>query len=286
MKYFLLLIFLTSQLLNCKAQQFSFQINFVDSLGYSDSLILGYDDLATDSIDPSFGELNLGQWFITGAGMEVRNTDALNHIPYPSHTTKKQIVKNHCGQTGISIIEIDISNAHWPVTATWNNSWFNDPCRNGSFLTSVNPSGWWGTGSPSNLGLISLSNTNSTMFTSNCANPSDTNFCYWLVDGHFVDRYWLAFGDSTLLPNSIYEFDEIKHPLKLFPNPSDSKFNIQSPKSFGEIKTLEIYSSIGILIKNSESLTSFDLNLFDNGIYFIVITNNKGEKLSTIAAKN
>ncbi|MEO6303153.1 MAG: hypothetical protein ABIP51_08260, partial [Bacteroidia bacterium] len=41
------------------AQEFVSQLNFMDALGNKDSIIVGYDPLATDSLDTAFNETDI-----------------------------------------------------------------------------------------------------------------------------------------------------------------------------------------------------------------------------------
>ncbi|MGM0479455.1 MAG: hypothetical protein ACQERC_09540 [Bacteroidota bacterium] len=50
------IFFLTSML---SQEEFSFQLNFEDAEGNKDSVIVGYDENATDGIDVLFGEQNI-----------------------------------------------------------------------------------------------------------------------------------------------------------------------------------------------------------------------------------
>ena len=71
MKKILLLSFVIGFVFNCNAQQFDCKMKFVDAVGHIDSLILGYDATATDSIDPAFGETNIITTPFT-SGIDVR----------------------------------------------------------------------------------------------------------------------------------------------------------------------------------------------------------------------
>ncbi len=54
----LYLLFIISLFSICKAQEFSFQLKFIDAIGNTDSVTLGYDLTATNAIDPEFAESN------------------------------------------------------------------------------------------------------------------------------------------------------------------------------------------------------------------------------------
>jgi hypothetical protein len=45
--------------LNVAPQDFSFKMTFIDAVGNTDTIVVGYDTDATDSVDVGFGELNI-----------------------------------------------------------------------------------------------------------------------------------------------------------------------------------------------------------------------------------
>lgn len=81
------------------------------------------------------------------------------------------------------------------------------------------------------------------------------------------------------LNNPIFEFDDS---VKVYPNPTQSKININS--NFN-IKSVELYDVQGrILEKSFENNTSTTLNLSErqSGIYFVKITSEKGSKVEKV----
>lgn len=89
-----------------------------------------------------------------------------------------------------------------------------------------------------------------------------------------------------------FDCDTLSHPMEndndstnsisVFPNPTTGKINIPIPQQFGLIKTLEIYNCIGQLqIIKTDNFTDIDISGLTNGLYFIVLTNDKHEKLAT-----
>lgn len=122
-----------------QGQSFSFQLFFSDAQGNKDTIILGTDDLATDTIDTALGEVNIIGVPID-TGLDIRITDEwLNRnwyqIPGTYHT-KKQLIGNCTNPILYYPIQcIDIHTKHWPVTMTWDSSLFKDVCNNGSLVT-------------------------------------------------------------------------------------------------------------------------------------------------------
>ncbi|MBP6334668.1 MAG: T9SS type A sorting domain-containing protein [Bacteroidia bacterium] len=279
MKKILLLFLLFSSQHYSQAQQFSFQMNFVDAIGNKDSIVLGYDALATDSLDPFFGELNIIS-VPFNTGLDVRISDEYNRrtlfaAPGTYHT-KKQIVKANCQSTTISTI--DIVTDHWPVTATWNNNLFSDACSEGSLFTSVHPGGWWDTWSPSNLWRQDLYFENSATFTTNA---SEFGIYYYNNNsGDTIPVFWQVFADTTMLINSVRKVEEMQK-VEIFPNPSHSKIDIRVPSRFGTVVRTEIFSSTGRLVMSTSDEGSIRLENFESGLYFILLTNLTGDHLST-----
>ncbi|MCF6170808.1 MAG: T9SS type A sorting domain-containing protein [Bacteroidales bacterium] len=226
---------------NMFGQEFSFSIVFEDAIGNKDTLVLGYDANATDTIDEEFGEIN-----IIGIPLDslfdVRVSDAFWKNGIGTFQTKKQIVPaNSC--TGPSLITIDFKCVNWPVTASWDNSVFDDTCREGSVFTSVHPGGWWDTGSPSDLWRAELKNENEVTFTSNVIPGAfNENYAYINQVSDTIPVFWLAFGKAGLLWMDVDEIDQEKS-LAIFPNPNDGSFFVDN--RFSEKGALRIFTLKG-----------------------------------------
>ena len=266
----------------CSAQQFSFQMYFVDAIGNKDTITLGYDLNATDSIDAAFGEVNIISTPLdTNLDVRITNTWWDSSSPISFHT-KKQIIYNYCNSFSIGIQPINIFTHHWPVTATWDNTLFNDSCRYGSVFTSINPGGWWDTGAPSDLWRKDLFFGSSATFTTNF---EEGYYGYINSSGDSIPVFWQAFADSTFLTASIPTVPNKSQKLLVYPNPTENKINLVTPKDFGTIKSIEIYSAIGKLISNSTNISSLDIAFLESGIYFIAVSNNKNERLTSVFVK-
>ena len=111
MKKSLLILFLLPMYLTAQ-EEFSFQLYFEDAVGNRDTVTVGYDDNATHAIETAFGEEDIKSlpW---DNQCEVRITDFSK-----TFHTKKQIIKNHCGEFWniLEPIFIDIKNPQFPLT--------------------------------------------------------------------------------------------------------------------------------------------------------------------------
>jgi len=264
-------------------QQFSFQINFEDAAGNKDSLILGYDQQGTDTLDAIFNETNIiGMPYSNGLDVRVGNDfmkiDAPNIFgSQTSFQSKKQIVPDSCGSSVFSIfqlIEIDILTAHWPVKAAWNSSYFNGSCRNGSVFTGVHPGGWWDTGGF----RAELKNTDSIIFL--------PNFYYYLDGNDTMRTYWAAFSDSTLLALAVNEISGNTNPLIVYPSPATDEINLKIPSDFGKVLFINFYNNTGQHILTSKKTSEIEINFLLSGLYFLAISNEKGNIFKTKFLKN
>jgi hypothetical protein len=262
---------------NSHSQQFSFDIYFTDAIGNKDTITFGYDSLATDSIDISFGEIDLiGIPFDTTLDVRISN-----YLYNPAtYQTKKQIVHANCPYTNLQTIEIFTN--HWPVTAQWDSTLFSDSCRTGSLFTSIHPGGWWDTGSPSDLWRQVCNSSDSVTFTSN--NAGIPTYSYLNTNGDTISLFWQIFGDEGILSTSITEQD-IQEIINIFPNPVSDKLNIAAHDRFGKITSVEISDLTG---KRFAIYKGTDCNVahLSSGIYFITVTNKHGHKLTSRFVKN
>ncbi|MFZ7169006.1 MAG: T9SS type A sorting domain-containing protein [Bacteroidota bacterium] len=274
MKKLLLLLFVTSQITFCKAQQFSFQMFFSDAIGNKDTITLGYDLTATDSIDTAFGETNIISVPLD-TNLDVRITNAwFTYADAVYFHLKKQIVFYDCSLHNLNIQPINIVTQHWPVTMTWNNSIFNDSCNNGSVFTGINPAGWWDTGCPSGLLQQVFLGDDSITFNSNF----DLGwFGYINSDGDSIPVFWQAFGDSTILTTGINELPQQCISVKVFPNPGSTYITVQANNSFGQLSLISILNSYGQIVLKTQQISRIDISELPDGIYFIKTENTKGE---------
>jgi hypothetical protein len=265
------------------AQQFSFPLYFSDAVGNRDTIVIGYDNAATDSIDSLFQEINIINTPLD-TGLDVRISDEWwrrmnmnDGDTSGSYHTKKQIIRNTCSYAA-NIISIDIKTLHWPVTASWGDSSIaSDTCSNVLF-TGWEPGGWWDVPPPTNLyqEYIDPSFPNSVTFTEN--RDEFLYYCGYINDIYFVSYYWLAFW---LQPVSINEISVEKLEIKVFPNPTTQNATVAFPLEFGVVKTVQLYSSIGQLVGAYPNINNLDLTAFSKGIYQLVAINSKGERLNS-----
>ncbi|PWH85749.1 T9SS type A sorting domain-containing protein [Brumimicrobium oceani] len=256
-----------------EAQTFQFQMFFEDAIGNKDTLTIGYDFNGTELIDSSFGEENI-IGIPLDSTFDVRISDAFYHFGNATFHTKKQILPNLCAGGWFPIVAIDIKCENWPVVATWDNSLFYNECREGSVFTSINPGGWWDTGSPSDLYRAELTSLNQVTFMSNY-DPFwevNENYAYINSSNDTIPYFWMAFGDLSLITLGV---ENISADFKLYPNPVKDLLYIDTSAEF--VKEVILVDMVGrrknVEFKNG----SIDLRSFKSGYYQVIINGNDGE---------
>jgi hypothetical protein len=274
----LLLIIMTLCLIDtANSQEFSFQMFFSDAIGNKDTITFGYDSSATDTIDAVFGEVDIIDVpFDTSLDVRVTNEwQNRNHLGIPgSFHTKKQITPKG------SINSLDIITKYWPVTASWDTALFIEYERKGSVITSLTPGGWWDTGSPSDLWRQELLRSGTVMFTSNFQHWFEPYFSYINDSNDTIPVFWQIFADTTFLYVGVNELTTDRQKAVIFPNPAMDKFNIRVPAQFGEIFSIEMFSSAGKLVLKTTKTTDINIIGFERGLYLVTATNGDGEKIS------
>lgn len=281
------------------AQEFMFQLNFTDAVGNRDSLLIGYDINATDTVDAGFGEINIISTPLDTA-FDIRISSVYYTVsgwPQTSsnYQLKKQITKQN-NTCDFSIITIDIFAKNWPITATWNNILFNDTCKEGSVFTSVHPGGWWDVGSTSNLYLSELAIFDSVTFSSNNDGnlsspfPTYNGGAYLNTNNDTISVFWLKLGDSTILNTAVNQLD-LDNKISIYPNPTNEILNISIAKDVDLTNaTVSLVDVSGRQVLNQRiqsTETAIHINHLPNGIYLLNIRlNNEFSTFKKITISN
>lgn len=253
------------------AQTFSFEMYFEDATGAKDTLLFGYDAAATDSIDVSFQETNIisQPW---SSEFEARITvlnppnawdyDEFMSVPEIGHL-KKEIKKEDCLDQSLYISMIQLKNAVYPVTVTWDNSLFNDPCRINSIITDWHPVGWFdaivGSSMPQNLVELKNNAPDSFSYTSihNINSNQDT-----------LDVLFLALGNQ----NQVFVgLDELESALNIYPNPASTTLHIEGISAFDQVNIIDFQGNLYPTPRSENILT---IESLPPGVYLIRVTND------------
>ena len=252
------------------AQEFSFELYFEDALGNRDTLVLGYDPLATDSIDVAFGEENIiaQPW---DSVFEVRISDYYdkNQVGEQVSFNSKKCIQNKSSQPYFltNRIEIDIHAKYLPIRITCDSTDLESPERRGTFITSMLPGGWFDTGGfVTNLfynpqTLIDLAGFESW--------PLYPFNYYYLEESDSVFVCWSSIADSNVNTSNILE-SSIDKIIKISPNPvsSNEKITINAQGNYTIVDIQGKAIQKGIIENNSVQLI-----YVESGIYFFILKN-------------
>jgi len=265
-----------------QAQQFSFQLYISDSLGNTDTLTLGYDANATDSIDAGFGEVNIiNQAWDTA--LEVRT------CPYgdwdfamqfqPAFESKKQIMHfvpqapynpYHAQLSTPFLVEIHSANQR-PYYLSWDSTLFADSSRANSGIYAISSAvvPWYG---------LSLSSVSHFTFQSDWF----TDDSYYINNNDTIWVLFFRFISSNVV--GINQSSQDNKPINLYPNPANDIINFDL-NSMSQKSELLIFNSLGQIVrqinidKGKQSIQVDIANLL-NGVYFYKLIEESGKSTS------
>lgn len=268
----LLLLFFTS--LTVFSQEFSFEMYFEDAKGNKDTLIFGYDETATDTVDAQFGEV---EYFGTKMEkeFEVFVSPSWEQRYKPQYTfLKKQIEQKKVG--GSLIQSILVKGENYPITISWDSTLFiaNDIYK--SVLTDWNPGGWFDASYGHEIGIFNLIRNSEVIFPYlgqediivQHFNETDT---FRLVYFAFSTEGYVGIKQTT------------KENLRIYPNPALNQFTVKLPSN-NNLEKLQIFSITGELIKESFDL-NMDISAIKSGIYVVKVHVKDGRNTLTSLLK-
>ncbi|MFZ4634671.1 MAG: hypothetical protein ACOYNO_10735 [Saprospiraceae bacterium] len=115
--------------------QIKFKLYVQDAIGNKDSVTIGYDSLAYPGIDTAFGEVNL-RYVPFDSVFEVRGADK-SGFEYQSKPTLHWYTPLMCNYNFSQYQSIIIRAKHFPVTISWDSTYFHDDCYDWTHLTRI-----------------------------------------------------------------------------------------------------------------------------------------------------
>lgn len=279
--YFLLVILLLITISNAWTQdstpEFSFQLYFEDAAGSKDTITLGYDPLATDSIDVAFGEVDISAvpWKASGLEVRISNPKNLPYTQYPDYETKKQIIDYECDNPNLK--QLNIFTKNWPVTMAWE-SISVDSCLKGSFVTSYQPGGWFDVPGSSSMGVIPLFENESqglveSTFTANASSNDLPPTGYINSNGDTVSAFWTVFATTDILTMGVKQ-NEMGKQIQVYPNPFVDNFKLSEDVPLDKMKMISLNGEEIPLRKEGEL---FIPEKCQTGMYFLIMNGEKGQ---------
>ncbi len=231
--------------LAANAQEFSFPLYFEDALGNRDTLILGYDPMATDTIDEAFGEQDI-RAIPFDATFEVRVADLgyadggrLMEDPTSFHS-KTQIKMKECDSSYFPLVSsIIISNAEFPLTVSWDSALFMGPCNEQSLITDWRPGGWFDAAYGTEQYPVYFNRTDTAVFT-------HTTHTYVNDAKDTLNLLFLTLASENHTIAGITEATE-DNKILLAPNPAETSIRVVAANK--SIKKIMFYDALGNCIE-------------------------------------
>jgi hypothetical protein len=248
--------------------EFETTIYVMDLNGNMDSVVVGYDPLATDDMDIQFGEIDITTqpW---DSVLEVRVSPKFD---LENKLGKKQIGYYDCPFVGpgVRVCQINLSiYSHTPVVISWNIQDFQDDCRDSSVVVD----------DQMYFSVPSLHYGRSIMSqTVNHGSTFDLPGYYYSyyqgnIEGGGTDTIYnvfIGFINSTNDLISTNEQKQIQQQTKVFPNPTTEAFTIELPENYYS-ESVKVFDITGRVIYESvEKANKINVSSTDwaKGIYF------------------
>ncbi len=255
MKKLILILFLVPVYLTAQ-EEFSFQIFFEDALGNRDTVTVGYDENASHALESVFGEEDIISLpWVNQCEVRISNYTKTFH-------TKKQIIKNHCGESWGNWIPmmIYVKNPQFPLKISWDYTIFQNECIIGTVFANIPDHLWF------NLYRTAyfIKGTNEITYTNIPLNDIYLNYID-PADSLPVYSFWLRFADSSLITLGTDILD--KNKVDVYPNPFINEFTVSSDIPLSDIHITDLLGNrIGFEIQNNTISLSNDQA---NGIYML-----------------
>ena len=111
-----------------------FDLYFEDAIGNRDTVTYGFDSLASENINPAFGEFNL-RYTAFDSVFEVRGADKSGY-QFQSNPIVAGYLSNFCDVYPIVKYQsMVIYPKHWPVTIRWGSSYVEHECYDWTLFT-------------------------------------------------------------------------------------------------------------------------------------------------------
>jgi len=294
MKNRIICFFISFLSINLSGQEFSFTLYVEDAIGNRDSVIVGYDEDATDGEDPAFGELDIEDIPFNGAlDVRVVNYDyqLSPDVLYPENLiffqSKIQIVKKDCSfyQGPFPPPGVGIKADNYPITITWDSTAFEELCTTQSVFTDWHPGGWFDA-SDGSLTKENLKNTSQVIIEKHFAHSS------YLTDNlDTVKLFFIGFiPDPTIVDVKNINKEEIN--FSISPNPTSHSFFIKNKTSTNTENQIQLFDLNGKMMieKNIHLLQNQNIEIetthLSAGIYFLKISNEEYSKIQKIVIQD
>jgi hypothetical protein len=224
-----------------------FDLYFEDALGNRDTVTYGYDSLANQNINPIFGEVNIrGSAF--DSIFEVRGSD-ISGYQFQTNPTVHGYTSIFCNIYPVVQYQSMIIYAkHWPVTITWDSTYFEEECYDWTHITRI----WDYLFHPdfTNGDIRLLHNQEKLIVYKQYMQQSVSYYNTRLepIEGGIQDTvYNLWVGLSGNVPTISTDQPDSKNLYSAFPNPTSGELQFSIPNTSNRVSFIQIRSMLGTI---------------------------------------
>jgi len=278
MKKVIPLIVLLLAIYSSNAQQFSFELYLADMHGNADTLILGYDSNASDSIDSQFDEIDIlnNPWDSVFEARISPLTEWMGPVNNhnPQFQLKKQILNFNpkppynpftCHSSSPVYIEIYSASGR-QFSLKWDSTKFMDSSNFSSGFAFINQI--------IHQPAFHLNSVDSLLF-----NNWQTNDSYYLSNGDTIWLLGFAFISYTEVGINEVTKNETENVI-IYPNPASEIVNIEFKKSLTDKVEVQLFDISGKLLFKQEIINKdkieIDISHLKSGVYIIEIDYENG----------
>ena len=253
-------------------QHFEIPIYVEDTAGYKDTIVLGYDPLASYDLDTTFGEINIidssydDNFEVRAAIYDYDYFFEYGILPRVMES-KRMIIDSVCSNPSYTgednSIMVVIKSRHWPVTMHWDNALFQEEC-NFIDIIDCTPGGWFdvcGAGHPHSLFEMQFADSVS-YYDTEFKTEEDHDTLRALFFRFFSD-----FGSGVE--------DVVDGKINFFPNPTEGLITFDHPLNAKD--NISVTDIMGRPVSFKCNSQEIDLLQAPDGMYILTIKFSTGQ---------
>jgi len=280
-----LFLFLQSVVSGQIEPEFKFKLYVEDFVGNLDSVILGYDSTVMGSNDyAQFGWKSLANTPFDST-LDIRGSFGKNSInDYPSKIYITHYRNWLCKNGWANYISINFYAKEFPIKLFWKSSNFEEECRDWTHFTRNYGLMFGAPGNGDRIQLIDQSELTITKEYLRQTETFNTSYTHEIEGGRIDTVYVMFLGFAGEYPRNVSVSEPDILPIKIYPNPTNSKLRIEMKDKIHGNAEIEIRNSIGKLeyqysLPRGTQQVVLNIDQLKKGIYHILLR-SKGEIIS------
>lgn len=278
-----LIILLHFFTLSLFSQEFQFPI-IAESNGNLDTIIIGFDAMASIELDSQFNEIDISNepfdpvFEVRVGQIEINDLDCDANIALYSpdlitYMSKVDIVPKSCVDNPVNpnpsgldpISSLFFRSQDLPIVLRWDATVLQNDCLRGSLMTDWHPGGWFDAGCGElAVSPFSMESVDSVLITQQSG--------IYVVDsfGDTLTMIHVALVDKVMVSTR----ELLNQSITIYPNPTNGLLHIESDQI--RISSVEVYNTTSQLVIASQNAENINLSTLPSGVYFLSIKTADG----------